>query len=857
MSKNLFDGSDESDGEELQLSTNKEYAKSYNDFRKKELLKKFKDRGYDVDSESSSDSETSSDENEVVDQNFDKEFLKTLASLKSKDPAIYDKNTTFFQALNRDTESDGETENNIQIDKRSKPVTLKDYERQIILEKGGKFEEDSDEEVPKRTTSPTFVEEERNLKEEFKKAINTSDLDENEEEDAFGGIFKKRNKTTEEQEKEDADYLKWLAGKKDDIEDTIKETLKPLKNYWSNNKLPQSERFLRDFILNKGYADTKSSDIPTYDEIIGDNQPLSEDEKELEKQAEFEQKFNFRFEEPDADFIKRYPRTIEQSVRQSDDRRKQKRQEVKERKKHEKEQKMKELDMVKEMKRKEIEEKIRKIKLVTGNEELGFKDEELEDDFDPEAHDKRMQEIFNDEFYEVDEGEEKPDCPSDIDELKIEDWDNFDPNEEDGEYFNDPHCEDEDFNMDCDYDPESSKEQLQKELIENTKKRKGRKGRKSEFKEMIKAVKPAFDPEDEKTYEEYIDEYYKLDCEDMIGDIPCRFKYIETTPNDFGLTIEEILLAKNKELNQWASLKKTIQIRPEHLEKKDQRLYKLKAKNEALKRKVFKSLYGEGSDEDEGEEGKQNVQDLNEQSETVVTSIVNQGEGDGSNKKANKKKKRKIQTIELSNETSDSAENFETADNKSNLMDNAPTQSNGSVAAPVDIETKNKKKRKKRKAKTNSNEITAKCSPATTPGSEVNSSSQKKSNINNNKTNPFRTNQHTNTNDQPSTKSTTAAIENATNDAQFSKSKPLKPNPFQGNQKNIKKGTLHAISEKKNKHFVANKVQKRKSQPNQRKFNQNSKSTNGGANISDERLKAYGINPKKFHKKQKYGKPQN
>lgn len=56
----------------------------------------------------------------------------------------------------------------------------------------------------------------------------------------------------------------------------------------------------------------------------------------------------------------------------------------------------------------------------------------------------------------------------------------------------------------------------------------------------------------------------------------------------------QILLAKNKELNQWASLKKAIQIRPDQVEKKEQRMYKLKAKNEDLKRKIFKSLYGEG-----------------------------------------------------------------------------------------------------------------------------------------------------------------------------------------------------------------------------------------------------------------------
>lgn len=101
------------------------------------------------DSESSSE-ESSSSEDEEINPEFDKEFYKTLALLKSKDPRIYDKNFKVFNAENIATNKPDDK-------KKEKAITIKDYERKVILERGGKYEDDEDEgKVPKHIISTVY-----------------------------------------------------------------------------------------------------------------------------------------------------------------------------------------------------------------------------------------------------------------------------------------------------------------------------------------------------------------------------------------------------------------------------------------------------------------------------------------------------------------------------------------------------------------------------------------------------------------------------------------------------------------------------------------------------------------------------
>lgn len=115
---------------------------------------------------------------------------------------------------------------------------------------------------------------------------------------------------------------------------------------------------------------------------------------------------------------------MESSLRRKEDKRKKKREELTERKKKELEKRSLEIKQLKKLKKKEIIDRIKKLQEITGNKRVGFEvcivklkifysiiqipnmltiifqETELEEDFNPTEYDRKMHELFDEEFYD-------------------------------------------------------------------------------------------------------------------------------------------------------------------------------------------------------------------------------------------------------------------------------------------------------------------------------------------------------------------------------------------------------------------------------------------------------------------------
>ncbi|KAI8575602.1 hypothetical protein K450DRAFT_261154 [Umbelopsis ramanniana AG] len=586
------------DDETFDFKINEEFAKKYEHNKQREELGKLKDKYGDVavkdfdedrlrriaerkakwgirddkdqsavfyDSEEEESTDEEEDENaELLTPEVDAQIMKTIAAIRTKDPQVYDAKKEFFVGEEIEKAKKNWEEKQKQTGKK---VTLKDYHRGVLLEDGGIIDEDDEESAP---APKTHVQEQEEMKSDFKRAIMADD----EEEDGF---FTMRDKTSDDLAAEEEDYKRFLLESMADNK-AGKDAFADWQNYRENPNVDKDEAFLIDYVLNRGWVDKDANKIPSYNEVVDEEAGSDEDEEYLDKVDRFESAYNFRFEEEGGTQLVSHARDIDGSVRKKDNRRKLQRQARLSRKDEEKLQKDEELKRLKNLKMKEIEERLKMIQDITGNSVAGIDKIDLTGDFDGDAYDNQMKTIFDDSFYTGDDNE-KPVWDDDID-TGLEEAGEPDGQQaeeyngdgaEDHEYPINTNQDEDDLMMDADYLPGGEKYAIAdegsgkgKKSKKDKKKDKKKKGKMIEEEVIASVSEPIAESKKstKRAMEKYMEEYYNLNYEDMIGDLPTRFKYRKVDANNFGLSPVEILLADDKDLNQVAGLKVLAPFRP-------------------------------------------------------------------------------------------------------------------------------------------------------------------------------------------------------------------------------------------------------------------------------------------------------
>ena len=559
----LNDGESDDDDGDIALKFNTKFARQYEQRKRREELTKHRKVNFDLNGndDDSSSSESEDEEGELLTPHLDVQIAKTLKALRRKDESVYDKNATFYAKRNDSGDDDDGDDNEGSDNKKMKRKTYKDVVREQILEQMDDEDgtaNDKEKGADGAAGDLAYDEEQRDIRRAFLESTRDNVKDESSDDDDENWIKPKTKSKTLSGDDHDADDHEARKLWEQELQDTAAATASTASGLVDpHGEVQDGDQFLMEFMTHKKWLENGANKFSTDKD---DDQSL----EDLERMDEFESKYNFRFEEAAAaaaadsnnthnmdsmtsgasHSIVHYARgsNAENVLRRKDESRRQKRLARKERKAEERKAKEEQLRRLKNARREELDERMKQVKNVLGSEDgkpdaaLGGAEEEMilklmEGDYNPEKFEQMMNSVYGDEFYEKEDEawkndqDVKRDLASGKEESDVLG---------DGEMYDEENAEDnydEDVG-DEDYDEEAYDEgEVLFEAEEET--------------EMNKKLKSKM-----------MDEMYKLDYEDIIGDMPTRFKYRTVEKNSFGLSTEEVLFAKDSTLKQFVSLKK-------------------------------------------------------------------------------------------------------------------------------------------------------------------------------------------------------------------------------------------------------------------------------------------------------------
>ncbi|CAG1971633.1 unnamed protein product [Fusarium graminearum] len=574
--RNLLDDSDsesEDGGAAIAASdfkVNEEFARRFEHNKKREerqrLEEKFKKTGKQP--ESDDDESSSSDEEEDEDgflatEDLDAQISATLQAIRNKDPKVYDKDVTFYQP-------DDPSATTANKEKKEKPVYLKDYHREKYMRGDiGADDEDDDGDVPM-----SYNQEQDALKKsivaEMHAAAEDSSDDDDDDDDDDGGFLQKKAPA-----KVDSNGVH--PSRKAALTITEVDVANADKN---------PETYLSNFMSARAWVPPDGSNWKAFE---------SDDEDEDDRADEFEQAYNLRFEDPERsnEFLRSYARDVAaaKSVRREEKTgRKRQRELERERKEAEKKERREEKARLKKLKLDEAQEKLRKIKRTAGNAGKNLTDEEwikfLDDAWEDDKWEDEMKKRFGDDYYaqqddaiasdqeEKSGKKSKPKKPKWEDDIDIKDIiPEFEDEEERPKVSLSDVEEDaaaEEDEDDEDEDGPASK----KRKIDHKKARKESQKQARQERTKLEAL---------------VDSKLELSDHALLKKPShAPFRYRETSPQSFGMTARDILLApSDAALNDFAGLKKLATFRDQEKKRKDKKRLGKKARLRQWRRDIF------------------------------------------------------------------------------------------------------------------------------------------------------------------------------------------------------------------------------------------------------------------------------
>ncbi|OAA38570.1 ribosome biogenesis protein Kri1 [Metarhizium rileyi] len=577
--RSLLDDSDsDSDdgGAELEhrdFKVNEEYARRFEYKKKREerekLEEKLKNDGKDGDGdESSSSNETEDEDGFLATEDLDAQISATLHAIRNKDPRVYDKDYKFIDLPEEDAARSKE--------KKDEPVFLRDYHREQLLRGDAGASSDDAEPVPQ-----TYAEEQDALRKSIASEFNAAGVVDGSDDSDEDGFMKKKAPAKVEKTENGVHPARAAALKVSDLDVT--------------NADKDPETYLSNFMSARAWIPEEGGRWKAFE---------SDDGEDDDRADEFELAYNMRFENPEKsnEVLQSYARDFAaaRSVRREEKTARQRQRELeKEKKEEKKRQRREDKARLRKLKIDETEEKLRKVRQAAGAVGKGLTEQEwmafLDDAWDNEKWEEEMQKRFGDDYYAMEDdvaaapnGEDEdedsqgkkkkkhPKKPKWDDDIDIKD---IVPDFEDEEQAKPAILlSDEEEEEDDDDDDEK-----QDSDVPPTKKRKTSEHKRARLESQKQARK------DRSKLEALVDSKLELTNHDLLkSNAEMGFRYRETSPQSFGMTARDILLApSDQHLNEFFGLKKLASFRDPEKKRRDKKRLGKKARLREWRRGTF------------------------------------------------------------------------------------------------------------------------------------------------------------------------------------------------------------------------------------------------------------------------------